>query len=119
MVQHAGQLVDLRRPGILGSRVDGDPNVLCITSAKTLDKGILGCNSNGIAEDCKDHSFPCLSITRKVFGFVSLSGFGQERLVPKASRITPGQKEPGSIARRYTGYQKIHQCTHIVGKCGG
>ena len=95
--------------------------MLCIlTSAKALDKGILGCNSNGIAEDCKGHSFPCLSITRKIFGFVShYQAWGKESLVPKATRTTPGQKEPGSIARGYVGYQKIHQCTHIVRKCGG
>ena len=39
---NAGQLVDLMTPGILGSRVDGDANVLCtLTSAKALDRGIL------------------------------------------------------------------------------
>ena len=42
VLPHAGQLVGLRTPGILGSRVDGDANVLCtLTSAKALDRGIL------------------------------------------------------------------------------
>ena len=35
----ADHILDLRTPGILGSRVDGDHNVLCIlTSAKALDR---------------------------------------------------------------------------------
>ena len=35
----ADQIIALRIPGILGSSVDGDHNVLCIlTSAKTLDR---------------------------------------------------------------------------------
>ena len=107
-------------PGILGSRVDGDPNVLCIlTSAKALDKGILGCNSNGIAEDYKGHSFPCLPITRKIFDFVSHCQAWGKEFGSKASGITPGQKKPESIAGGYVGYQKIHQCSHSGGKCGG
>ena len=83
--QHAGQLVDLRTPRILGSRIDDDSSVLCIlTPAKALDKGILGCSSNGIAEDCKGHSFPCLPITRKIFYFAShCQSWGKEILVPR------------------------------------
>ena len=82
---NAGQLVDLMTPGILGSRVGGDANVLCtLTSAKALDKGILGCNSNGVAEGCKGHGFPCLPITRKLFGFVShCQALGKESLVSR------------------------------------
>lgn len=38
VTQLAAQIVNLRTPDILGSRMDGDHNVLCIlTSAKTLD----------------------------------------------------------------------------------
>ena len=37
----------------------------------------------------------------------------------QASRINPGQKEPGNIAKEYDGDQKIHQCTHVGGKFGG
>ena len=38
VVQLSNHVVDLRTSGTLGSRVDGDHNVLCIlTSAKTLD----------------------------------------------------------------------------------
>ena len=79
VLPHAGQLVGLRTLGILGSRVNSDANVLCtLTSAKVLDKGILDCNSNGIAEDCKGHSFPCLPVTRNIFVFcITLLGLGQ------------------------------------------
>lgn len=91
-MQHAGQLVDLRRPGILGSRVDGDPNVLCITSAKTLDKGILGCNSNGVAEDYKDHSFSCLSITRKVLALYHYQALGKNVWFLRQQRITQAKR---------------------------
>ena len=85
VLPHAGQLVGLRTPGILGSRVDGDPNVLCtLTSAKALDRGILGYNSNGVAEGCKVRGFPCLPITRKIFYFAShCQAWGKESLVPR------------------------------------
>ena len=62
VAQLPGQLVDLRTPGILESRVGGDPYVLGIlTFPKTLDRKDLGSISNGIAEDYKDHNLPCLS----------------------------------------------------------
>ena len=67
VAQLPGQLVDLRTPGILESRVGGDPNVLGIlTFSKTLDRKDLGSTSNGITEDYKHHSFPCLSLNQKV-----------------------------------------------------
>ena len=44
---------------------------------------------------------------------------GQGAFGSQASRINPGQKEPGNIAKEYDGDQKIHQCTHVGGKFGG
>ena len=39
VAQFADHVLDIRTPGILGYRVDGDYNVLCIlTSAQALDR---------------------------------------------------------------------------------
>lgn len=78
-------VIDLRTPGILGSDVNGDLNVLCVlNSAKTLDRErILGIISNGIAEEYKSHSFPCLSDIQKVFSFcITLSNTCKELWFP-------------------------------------
>lgn len=56
VAQLPGQLVDLGTPGILESRVGGDPNVLGILTFKDSDRKDLGGISNGIPEDYyKDH----------------------------------------------------------------
>ncbi|MXQ98931.1 hypothetical protein E5288_WYG021237 [Bos mutus] len=44
---------------------------------------------------------------------VHLRWHGKGAFGSQASRINPGQKEPGKIAKEYDGDQKIHQCTHV------
>ena len=84
--QLPGQLVDLRTPGILESRVGGDPNVLGIlTFSRTLDRKDLGSISNGIAEDYyKDDNFPCLYHIQKLYSTcITLSDLDKELLVTR------------------------------------
>lgn len=78
-------MLDLRTPGILKSRLDGDPNVLCILGfSKTLDRKDLGSISYGIAEHYKDDSFLYLSSIQNVSSiYITLSGLGKEVLVSR------------------------------------
>lgn len=94
--------------------MNDDTNVLCIlTSAKAPAKRILGCNSSQIAEDYKSHSFPCLPVTRKIFGVFLYQAWGKEILVPRQAEYLQTRRNLGSIAKGYVGNQKIHQCTHM------
>ena len=86
--------------------------MLCIlTSAKTLDKGIWGCNSNDIAEDCKDHSFLSLPITRKIFGLYHTIRLGAKKVwfQGKQNNSRPeGTKEHSKEIRSLSENSSVH-----------